>query len=195
MSEHDPAAPPVPLEPAAHAAAAALTNGTPPPGGHPLAPTPKFPFDINAALAFLEACTSSHPRVTYGLGAKAPSDQSQPGNPAPPGFVHIDCSGFVRAAVRRSTKPEFTAFPDGSVVQHEWVKAHAFKKGAVDDGDLSDGKVRIAFLPPTAVASHIGHVVLIYDGKTLESHGGMGPDRRVWSNLPWRTKTEVFELT
>ncbi|HEX3406860.1 MAG TPA: hypothetical protein VHS81_06460 [Caulobacteraceae bacterium] len=194
MSEHDPAAPSEPLQPEAHAAAAALTNGTPPPGGHPPAATPELPLDIDKALAFLEACASCHPRVTYGLGAKAPSDASQPGNPCPPGFLHIDCSGFVRAAIRRSTQPPFTAFPDGSVVQHEWVKAHGFEKSSVDDGALSDGKLRIAFLPPSAVASHIGHVVLLYDGKTLESHGGVGPDRRVWANLPWRLHTEVFEL-
>jgi hypothetical protein len=195
MSEHDPAAPPEPLEPAAHAAAASLANGTPPAGGHPPSARPAFPFDIDAALAFLQACMASHPRVAYGLGAKAPSDVSKPGSPAPPGFVRIDCSGFVRAAVRRATHPPLGAFPDGSVVQHDWVKAHAFRRGAVDDGNLSDGKVRIAFLPPAAVASHIGHVVLLYDGKTLESHGGVGPDRRVWTGLPWRTKTEVFELT
>jgi len=146
-----------------------------------------MPMDIDKALAFLHACMSSQPRVTYHLKAKTPGDASQPGNPAPPGFITLDCSGFVRAAIRRSTTPKLTAFPDGSVQQHDWVRAQGYPKTTVADGATEDGKVRIAFLPPAAVASHIGHVVLLFDGKTLESHGGVGPDRRVWNALPWRT--------
>jgi hypothetical protein len=154
-----------------------------------------MPIDVAKALAFLNACTTSHPRVTYGLDKKAPNDASQPGDPAPPGFVQLDCSGFVRAAIRRSTTPKLAAFPDGSVQQHDWVKAQGYPKAAVADGAAQDGKVRIAFLPPNASPEHIGHVVLIHDGQTLESHGHVGPDRRQWTSLPWRTSTEVFELT
>ena len=135
------------------------------------------------------------PRVTT---ASAPRPLRTPVSQAPPArrsFTKIDCSGFVRAAIRRSTLPELTAFPDGSVVQHDWTQAKGFPPGAVDDGELEDGRVRIAFLPPSAADSGIGHVVLIHQGQTLESHGGTGPDSRQWSTLPWRTSTKVFELT
>ena len=154
-----------------------------------------MPIDIAKALTFLHACTTSQPRVSYGLDAKAPNDASQPGAPAPPGFVKLDCSGFVRAVIRRSTTPKMTQFPDGSVQQHDWVRAQGYPKATVADGGSLDGKVRIAFLPPHATPDHIGHVVLLHEGQTLESHGGVGPDRRNWSALPWRTHTEVFELT
>ncbi len=151
-------------------------------------------IDINQAWGFLQDCMTSVPRVRYGLGAKAPNDASQPGAPSPPGFLAIDCSGFVRSAIRRSTTPEAVGFPDGSVVQHGYV-AQRFPLGIVDDGDLQDGVVRIAFLPPAAEPSGIGHVVLLYNGVTLESHGGVGPDSRTWSALPWRIKTQVYALT
>ncbi|HEY1751710.1 MAG TPA: hypothetical protein VGG29_10620, partial [Caulobacteraceae bacterium] len=60
-------------------------------------PPPPLAIDINKALAFVQACMSSKPRVGYGLGAKIKSDASQPGAPVPPGFLKVDCSGFVRA--------------------------------------------------------------------------------------------------
>jgi hypothetical protein len=205
MTDEDPAAPAVgeiasglTLEQAVR-----LTNGVraaPSPAGAAeivgfAAAAGLLPIDIDQTIAFVTACMTSTPRVHYGLGVKIPSDASQPGDPSPPGFVAVDCSGFVRAAIRRSTHPQLTAFPDGSVVQHDWVDAHGFAAGAPDDGTLRDGRVRIAFLPPTASPDNIGHVVLIYNGETLESHGGVGPDRRVWTTLPWRTRTAVYRLT
>src|SRR4051812_28696863 len=62
--------------------------------GHP----GDLPIDVGRAHAFLTTCMTSTPRVRYGLGAKA-----TPG--AVPGrdFQAIDCSGFVREAIRRST--------------------------------------------------------------------------------------------
>jgi hypothetical protein len=169
------------------AAAKALANGVG-------AAAKVMPVDVNQVLAFLNACTGSQPRVGYGLGAKIANDTSQPGAPAPPGFVAVDCSGFVRAALRRSTTPK-TTIPDGSVVQHDWIRTQGFAPGAVADGDLLDGVLRIAFLSPSDSPEHVGHVVLLFDGRTIESHGGKGPDRRVWNTLPWRTKTQVYRLT
>ena len=154
-----------------------------------------MPIDIAQLLSFLNACTSSQPRVGYMLGAKIPSDASKPGNPAPPGFTAVDCSGFVRAALRRSTNTKAINFPDGSVVQHDWVKAQGYEISDVDDGEATDGVIRIAFLAPSDSDHGVGHVVLIHGGSTMESHGGVGPDRRVWNTLSWRKQTEVFRLT
>jgi hypothetical protein len=54
--------------------------------------------------------------------------------------------------------------------------------------------VRIAFLRPQDVSSHVGHVVLLSGGHTLESHGGVGPDSRPWTGQGWQSKTFVYLL-
>lgn len=159
-----------PLAPAAAAAAAAPTS-----------------FDLSQAQAFLNACMTSTPRVTYGLGAKVPFFGAVPGRD----FTQVDCSGFVREAIRRATNPRL-AFPDGSVVQHDWVRSHGFAKGTIADGKLMDDVVRIAFLRPQDSAHGIGHVALISKARTLESHGGVGPDQRNWDGTDWQAKASVY---
>lgn len=151
---------------------------------------PTIDVDWAKVQAFLAACRTSQPRVTYGLGKKIPSDTALPGS----GFTKVDCSGFVRAAIRRSTNPKFTAFPDGSVVQHDWVKAQGFKRGTIADGKLADSKIRIAFLAPQDAASGIGHVVLIRNARTVESHGGVGPNTRAFDGAGWQAKAKVYLL-
>lgn len=146
-------------------------------------------LDIARAWAFLEACRTSRPRVTYGLGKKVPFLGAVPGRD----FTRVDCSGFVREAIRLSTSPTLR-FPDGSVVQHDWVRERGLERSAIADGMRSDGLVRIAFLRPQDTQSGIGHVVLISDGRTLESHGGVGPDSRAWRGDGWQAKAYVYVL-
>jgi cell wall-associated NlpC family hydrolase len=145
-------------------------------------------FAIESALAFLQECETSQPRVTYGLGKKI-----KPGQVPGRDFTKVDCSGFVREAVRRSTDLG-SSFPDGSVVQHDWVQKKGFASDTVASGSQQDGAVRIAFLSPSATSSGIGHVVLLHNGRTLESHGGVGPDSRPWTGTTWQAKTSVFVL-
>ena len=80
-------------------------------------------------------------------------------------------------------------------MQHEWVRSRGYEHGAVADSAKTDKSVRIAFLPPQASPQGIGHVVLIYQGKTLESHGGVGPDSRPWTGTGWQSKVDMFVLT
>jgi len=145
-------------------------------------------FSIATAQAFLNACETSHPRVTYGLGKKILPGQT-PGRD----FTQVDCSGFVREIMRRATNLG-SSFPDGSVIQHQWVDKKGFARATVADGKARDGAVRIAFLSPNATASGIGHVALIVDGATLESHGGVGPDSRPWSGAGWQASTALYLL-
>jgi hypothetical protein len=152
---------------------------------------PTIDIDWTKVQAFLTACRTSSPRVTYGLGKKFPNDTGAPGSQD---FTKIDCSGFVKAAIRRSTNPKFTAFPDGSGVQNDWVKAKGFPRGTVADGKLDDGKIRIAFLTQQDSPSGIGHVVLIRGGKTAESHGGTGPNSRAFDGTGWQAKAKVYLL-
>ena len=107
---------------------------------------------------------------------------------------HVDCSGFVREAIRLATGPP-APFPDGSVVQHDWVRNKGFQRATTADGGLSDDHVRIAFLRPQDVPSRIGHVVLLSGGRTIESHGGVGPDSRAWTGQGWQAKAFVYVLT
>jgi len=144
-------------------------------------------FDLSRAKQFLNACMAAG--VKYGLGKKVPHLGAVPGRD----FTQVDCSGFVREAIRLSTTPTFP-FPDGSVVQHDWVRAHGFPRLSVPDGRRTDGIVRVAFLRPQDSAHGIGHVVLISAGKTLESHSSVGPDSRVWDGGDWQSKAFVYEL-
>ena len=150
---------------------------------------PQLSLDITAALDFLNSCIHSTPRVTYGLGKKVSPHGATPGT----GFTKVDCSGFVRETIWRATAPHFN-FPDGSVVQHDWIRDKGYERGTRADALLMDGKIRIAFLRPQDSASHIGHVALVHNAKTLESHGSVGPNSRDWTNTGWQAKAFVYVL-
>jgi hypothetical protein len=123
----------------------------------------------------------------YGLGAKAPSLSCDT-----TAIQAIDCSGFVRYALYRTSGVDIG---DGSVQQHDTVAASGYKSSTVADAHNQDGAVRIAFLSP-ADGGGIGHVMLILDGATVESHGGIGPDRRTWDTNahPFMAKCAVYVL-
>jgi hypothetical protein len=158
--------------------------------GAEAAAAPTIPVDLSQAQAFfLDACTHSAPRVTYGLGAKVPFHGAIPGR----GFRAVDCSGFVREVIWQSTTPH-KSFPDGSVVQHDWIRDHGFERSTREAALRQDGVIRIAFLRPQDSPSRIGHVVLVHNAKTLESHGGVGPDSRPWKNTGWQAKSFVYVL-
>ena len=146
--------------------------------------------DIAAAHAFLNSCTSSSPRVRYGLGAKVPFHGATPGRD----FTKVDCSGFVREAIWRATTPHLN-FPDGSVVQRDWVIAQGFARSTPDAALLRDSAVRIAFLRPQDSPSGIGHVVLVHNASTVESHSGVGPNSRPWTRTGWQARAIVFVLS
>ncbi len=146
-------------------------------------------LDMSAAQSFLDACTHSTPRVTYGLGAKC-KHGAKPGKD----FQKIDCSGFVRELIWRSTSPSFN-FPDGSVVQHQWIRENGFARSSVADARAADDIVRIAFLRPQDTSSGIGHVVIVHKGRTLESHSGVGPDSRPWTATGWQASAYVYVLS
>lgn len=146
-------------------------------------------LDSAVARDFLKSCMTSNPRVKYGLGKKVSPHGAIPGT----GFKKVDCSGFVRETIWRATTPHFN-FPDGSVVQHDWIRDKGFERGTRADAFLKDGKVRIVFLRPQDAPSHIGHVALVHNGTTLESHGSVGPNSREWTNTGWQAKAFVYVL-
>lgn len=132
----------------------------------------------------------TNPQVVYGLGAKV-----EPLSRQAPTITKVDCSGFVRWCLFHALgQPAAYTLPDGSVNQHEWVSANGFKSSSVSAGNLSDNAVRIAFLSPEQ-AGGIGHVVLIVNGFTCESHGHKGVDRRAWGSLSFMNEMAVFCLS
>ena len=162
-------------------------------------PCPTINLDRVTLVRCVTRCRAAG--VTYGLGAKATSGSEQPG---PGGFRHIDCSGFVGWALSQATGGRLPDLLDrGSVEQHDWIDAHGFKPSSVVAAIGHDNIVRVAFLPP-ALGGGIGHVMLVLDGLTLESHGGSrkaplynGPDRRAWDMAahPFMGTCMVYALT
>jgi hypothetical protein len=109
-------------------------------------------------------------------------------------WIIVDCSGFVREAIWRATSPHLNII-DGSVRQHDWVRAQRFMRSDPDAALLQDGAIRICFLRPQDSPSGIGHVALIHNGQTVESHGGVGPNSRAWTKTGWQARTFVYFLT
>lgn len=147
-------------------------------------------LDVTEILAFYHACDTASPRVGYKMGAKVKSHGDVPGVD----FTAVDCSGFFKEAIWRGTSPHIKT-PSGSVRQHGWVKQQGFSKQTLEDGLQQDGAVRVAFLRPADSPQNIGHVALIHNGETIESHGGVGPNRRPWDMRHWQAKTTVYLLS
>ena len=156
-------------------------------------PTSNFVYPT--LLIDLDLLRLLHKRVVtegnqYGLGDKVPigADSSEVQD------EDVDCSGYVRWILHRATNEVFD-IKDGSYIQHDYVKKIGFKKSTVANGTLADDVLRIAFLPPGRIGK-IGHVALILNGKTIESHSGTGPDSRIWTpSKRWMSQTDVYVLT
>jgi hypothetical protein len=83
--------------------------------------------------------------------------------------------------------------PDGSWIQHDWCKHQKFMTADYNtDARQQDNWLRIAFLPKHE--KHPGHVWLVLNGKTLESHGHKGPDRRLWSTSALKKVNACYVL-
>lgn len=149
---------------------------------------PTIDFDIPLLLRVHgNAITAGN---QYGLGDKVPLDIDS----TEIGDHDVDCSGYVRWLVYKGTGSGLV-IPDGSYIQHDWVKAKGFKSSSVENAKRLDGVVRIAFLPPGKIGK-IGHVALVYNGRTFESHSGTGPDSRSWTGTPrWQANCTVYALT
>ena len=161
----------------------------PPSGSDPAVPPPAemlLTMNFLEVKKFLKDCRDAG--VKYGLGAKVPYHKAPPSTWKK---KKIDCSGFVREAIRLATKAKF---PDGSVVQHDWVRDRDFSRCDRSEGKLNDDYVRIAFMRPQDLSQGIGHVVLIAKGWTYESHGGTGPNSREWTVQGWQAKSYVYRL-
>lgn len=108
----------------------------------------------------------------YVFGQKAPSLKCDSND-----ITGIDCSGFVRYAIARASSQK-TILPDGSQAQWEWFRNQANNQVAdYKTAAKVKDKLFICFIKET---SSPGHVWLMYNGFTMESHGGAGVSSRSW---------------
>jgi cell wall-associated NlpC family hydrolase len=145
-------------------------------------------FDDDKADAIVKKCRELG--VRYGFGAKAPTLNSAVDALVKNG---IDCSGFFRYLMYHCASG--LVVPDGSWTQMEWLKEMGFKESSVESAKLKDGVVRVAVLSQGDSSSGIGHIAIVVDGRTLESHGSVGPNRREWTGGGWQAKAHVYALT
>ena len=103
----------------------------------------------------------------------------------------VDCSGYSGYCLWHLTGGGCVQ-AGGSVQQHEWCVGSGFEPAPAGDGHKLDGALRIAFLPP--IGRHAGHVLLIVDGMTFESHGGVGPASRPWGSEPFMGGMRLYRL-
>ncbi len=136
-------------------------------------------IEYNYLMELCDALMDGH--ITYGMGAKAPLD-AQPAD-----IRRIDCSGFTRYLIYQATDHE-VKLVDGSDEQHAWCRKHKLaSEDYMKSAASKDGKLRIAFIPRLYADGKLkkaGHVWLVHNGLTMESHGGVGPSRRPWNSSP-----------
>ena len=126
-------------------------------------------------------------KTQYGLNSKP-----RPLNVDPVKIKAVDCSGLVHYLIHTSSDAK--SFPDGSWKQWHYLTNKKFKPvDYKNKASLQDGWLRIAFIKPKG--GHPGHVWLIHNGQTIESHGGKGPDRRLWNtSILTKEVSSCFEL-
>lgn len=156
-----------------------------------LPPSEAFPYptiDIDLPLLHLLHSRVVQPGNQYKLGGKVnrlTADSSIVGS------MGIDCSGYVRWLLHRATHDSLV-IPDGSVNQGEYIENMGFKRSTVEACKREDGVLRIAQYHPQ---SGVGHICLVINGTTIESHGGTGPDSRPWTGEGWQGVCTVWCLT
>jgi cell wall-associated NlpC family hydrolase len=133
----------------------------------------------------LDALAQLDDKVPYGFGSKPSNLKLTPAEllidrKAPKG---IDCSGFVRWLLYRASNGK-VKIPDGSWNQRDHFRALAdvahLPASAYAACGKTDGIVRVAGFVRSAKVS-VGHIWLVHDGQTIESHGGKGINRRPWN--------------
>jgi hypothetical protein len=122
--------------------------------------------------------------IKYHLGSKPPLTAE------PKDITKSDCSGFIRYLLFKSTSGYIDIGGGGGTWwQNKWCKDQNLEVVDYSTAAAKDGTLRIAFIQ--GGGGHIGHVWLILSGKTIESHGSVGADRRAWDTHVLRDGVDV----
>ena len=110
------------------------------------------------------------------------------------GRMCIDCSGFIRSILWYSCVSLRNLYPDGSVVQRQWLIDQGFKiEEASSYNEVAgnqDNILRIWFHKPGGTglsntdADPFGHTWCTLNGYAKQSCGGVGP-----CEVPWNDRT------
>lgn len=149
---------------------------------------PHVALDVDLLLLLAER--TEREGNQYRLGGKAPTLDA---DSSVISRIGIDCSGYLRWLLYRATHGELV-IPDGSWMQAEWADDAGLKRSSIDAGEIIDGAVRMAQMPP-ASGGGIGHIALIHNGRTIESSGRRGPGRREWTGTAWQSRCRVWVIS
>lgn len=93
----------------------------------------------------------------------------------------LDCSGYVHYVLREASKNQINV-PHGSWNINEWFEKSSCRK--VDyksQAEKRDHVLRLGYFAKTGDMDY-GHIWLVLNAETLESHGSKGVNRRSWNN-------------
>ena len=127
--------------------------------------------------------------IKYGMGKKAQLHVE------PPAIKAIDCSGFTCYLMYKVSDGQIKMV-DGSDEQNAWCKKQKLRAEPYKQASVNDNLLRIAFIPRVykdGKVTRAGHVWLILNGETMESHGkDKGPDRRPWDTQVLKSRVKVY---
>jgi len=122
--------------------------------------------------------------IKYKLGAKPALKTT------PEAITKSDCSGFVRYLMYNATDGAAEIGTGGGTWwQNKWCEDQMLEEVDYSTAANNDGILRIAFIHGSK--KKVGHVWLILGGQTIESHGGVGADRRSWDTPKLKAGVDV----
>ncbi len=132
---------------------------------------------INGKLlhAFVDAMTDGHCKYSFGTKASPLTIETAK-------VKKIDCSGFVQYLLYTVTTNHLKIHA-GSWHQNEYFETNNFAQvDYATEASNKDNVLRLGYYKGSP-----GHIWFVLNGMTIESSGGKGPNRRLWSTL----KTKV----
>lgn len=133
---------------------------------------PTVTVDIPYLLRLMALCVAAV--VTYLMGGKAHDLMAVPLD-----VRQIDCSGFARWLLYHATRGALL-LPDGSCIEDQALALDGFKRSDPANCALHDGHVRVC-IHLADDKDGTGHIWIVLNGVTYESHGGRGVSSRAWN--------------
>lgn len=133
---------------------------------------PTVAVDIPYLRTLMAQCVAAG--IRYLMGGKAHELDTVPLD-----VSRIDCSGFARWLLYHATRGKLL-LPDGSCIEDQALALDGFKKTDPANCALHDGHVRVC-IHLADDKDGTGHIWIVLNGVTYESHGGRGVSSRAWN--------------